>query len=114
MHKHINSIRKVKYGIPALRSAGRVAATPVEGAEMLKTQYSNVFAALQVDGLQLPPRLHHLPYPALTYVSFTTDNVKAKLMALRKNATPGADKMHPKSMIFLVNRMSESLASLFQ
>ncbi|VDP67804.1 unnamed protein product [Echinostoma caproni] len=114
LYQQVNSIRKVKFGIPVLSSAGRVAATPTEAAQMLKIHYSNIFAAPQIEDLQVPHRLHHPPHPSLTYVSFTAENVKAKLMALLKYATPGVDNIHPASVIFLANHISEPLAILFQ
>ncbi|VDP92807.1 unnamed protein product [Echinostoma caproni] len=114
LYQHVNSIRKVKFTIPVLSSAGRVAATPTEAAETLKIHCFNVFAEPQVGGLQLPQRLYHLPHPSPTYVSFTAESFKAKLMALRKNAKPGVDNIHPKSLIFLAHHISKPLATLFQ
>ncbi|VDP81745.1 unnamed protein product [Echinostoma caproni] len=83
-------------------------------AEMLKTQYSNVFAAPQVEGLQLPIRLRNPKYLSLTNATFTAENGKAKQMALRKNATPGMDSIHQKSLILLANHIPEPLVTLFQ
>ena len=114
LYKHINSTRKVKFGIPALRSFGHVSTTTLEAAEFLKAQFDQVFTATSNIELQIPSIQHCIPYPSLVNMTFTGEMVRAKLLTLRKNSSPGADNIHPRTLISLAHDISEPLAVLYQ
>ena len=81
---------------------------------MLREQFAQVFGAPANEGLQIPRLLHHIPYQALTNVTFTFENVKAKLLTMRANSSPGSDNIHPQPLQSVANQIAEPLATLFQ
>ncbi|MES9972861.1 MAG: reverse transcriptase family protein, partial [Candidatus Thiodiazotropha sp.] len=112
LYKHVNSLRKVKHGIPPLQSVQGLSQTSKESADALATHYATVFRT--DDQLRHCETRFSTMTGGLSNVSFTGSAVKSKLLALRINSSPGIDGIHPKVLFKIANQISDPLASIFQ
>lgn len=125
LFKHVNSLRKVKHGVPPLQTPGGLTTSLQEAAEVLLKHYASSATVLP-SGSYPPPDTHaHTPMPAThtnpvqsnpkyTHVIFTTAAVQQKLTSLRKYAAPGLDDITPRTLIRLAPVLAEPLSVFFQ
>ncbi|VDP88150.1 unnamed protein product [Echinostoma caproni] len=81
---------------------------------MLRLQYSQVVNVPSNTGFVLPRLLEHIPHPLLTDIIFSPGKVKAKLMALKQNSSPGLDNIHSQALITLASHIADPLGGLYQ
>ena len=104
LYRHINKLRKVQHGIPALLCDGGLTTSMTEAAEALLKQFT-------------PSQLVTLPAPTdtkLHRVHITPEMVHKKLQSLRRHVAPGNDNIGSNLLIPLSNVLAVPLAGFFQ
>ena len=117
LYRHINTIRRVKPGIPPLTSPEGLTNTPREAAEELLHQYISVTKPhpqeVTTDFLFFPEESDNIA-ECLTSINFTADKVRQLLINLKPHSSPGCDNFQPKLFVELADVLAEPLAAFFQ
>ena len=115
LYRYVNGTRKVKQGIPHLKSLDGLSKTSKEAADILLKQFLSVAA----DGQSScnPPPMSISPSPPISQLStitFSPSKVRSVICKLKPNSAPGNDGLHPKVLIALADILCEPLACFFQ
>ncbi|CAH8567706.1 unnamed protein product [Dicrocoelium dendriticum] len=110
LYRYVNSRRKVKTGIPPLKTDGGLTTTAVDAANALLLQFGTVTA----NAIEPLPNQHSPNVVGISTVTFTSAAVASKLRSLRENSAPGVDKIRPKVLKTLAPTIAAHLASFFQ
>ncbi|CAH8526568.1 unnamed protein product [Dicrocoelium dendriticum] len=111
LYRHVNNLRRVKRGIPALHTAYGLAQTAQEAANVLGQQLCRTFQSAQSSYI-LPKQI--TPPSGFNHISFTSAAVVKRLMSLREFSSPGADGIRPKTLKVAAMSLAGPLAIFFQ
>ncbi|CAH8547563.1 unnamed protein product, partial [Dicrocoelium dendriticum] len=110
LYRFVNGKRKVKPGIPPLRTASGLTTTAVDAANALLLQFGSVATnVMEPSPYQLPTNV-----VGLSSVTFTPAAVASKLQSLREYSAPGIDMICPKVLKTLAPTIAAPLATFFQ
>ena len=102
LYKYVNGLRRVKHGVPPLKTSDSMTQTPKEAANVLREQYSSVFHSATVTTALTSEDVQ----PLICDVSFTPDKVFRKILSVRPNSSPGNDNLHPRMLHAIAEYLS--------
>ncbi|CAI2738983.1 unnamed protein product, partial [Dicrocoelium dendriticum] len=111
LYRHINGLRKVKRGVPALVTADGYTRSAMEAADILRLHYSQTFQQVSSPNIHL---ISNTPPFGLENITFTTEAVLKKLLSLRIHSSPGADNIRPKALKAVASDLAEPLTVFYQ
>ena len=102
--KYVSSRLKTRLDIPTLSLPNKEkAVTALEKAEALNTYFSSVFT--EENKSIIPPTSNNYEGTQISKIEFTPEMVKAKILSLNENKSPGHDNNHP----FFLKRLARVL-----